>query len=553
MKRFADLSMRSKVLSLFLVTGILALAGLAGYFIPVMGASLMEEKRVATRAVVEVVHGIVEYWAEQAASGAMTEEEAKERAKAAVRIIRYAENEYFWINDLKHVVVMHPVKPSLDGKDMSDLKDVNGVHIFREFVKVVKKSNQGFVDYYWPKPGSEDAVPKVSFVKHYEPWGWIVGSGIYVDDVDAQISALRWRVLIPTIIALAVIVFIVLFVVRSITRPLEDALIVADHLAEGDLSRNVEVKSKDEVGRLSMSMSNMILKLRDVVSEVSTVTEQVASGSEELAAAATELSQGASKQAASVEMVSASMEEMTSSIEQNADNAKTTNTMTNKAADDTEQGGSAVAKTVDAMKQIADKILIVEEIARQTNLLALNAAIEAARAGEHGKGFAVVAAEVRKLAERSGTAAAEISELSISSVQVAEKAGELLATIVPDIQKTAGLVQDIAAASDMQRDGGDQVNGAIHELDKVIQQNASASEEVASTAEELSGQAVQLQEAFRFFKLAGHGGSMPGPSKSSFSVRPASQSPAPKKTPKVQEAGGGIALDMENDGDFERF
>jgi methyl-accepting chemotaxis protein len=552
MKKFGDWNMRSKVLSLFLATVVLVLAGLLGYFIPVVGSSLMDEKRIATQSVVEVAYGVIDYWGSQAVAGKVTKEDAQNNAMGEIRELRYKGNEYFWINDMNHVVVMHGVKPALEGQNVGDLKDENGVYIFKEFVNVAKRTGQGFVDYNWPKPGSDKAVPKVSFVKLYKPWGWVVGSGIYVDDVDAQVTSLRWQILIPTILGIGLIIMVVVWVVRGMVLPLQKAVEVASYMAEGDLTHDVEVLSKDEVGQLSQAMSNMIARLRHVVQDVSSATEQVASGSQQLAASAIELSQGATEQASSVEMVSASMEEMTSSIEQNADNAKTTDSMTVKAADDTQKGGAAVAKTVEAMTQIADKIQIVEEIARQTNLLALNAAIEAARAGEHGKGFAVVAAEVRKLAERSGTAAAEISELSISSVDVAEQAGELLSTIVPDIQETAGLVQEIAAASNMQRDGGEQVNRAIHELDKVIQQNASASEEVASTAEELSGQSVQLQEAIRFFKLEGHGGSIPKPIQPAFDTRPSNPAPLPGATQPTQPSGG-VVLDVDGDGDFERF
>ncbi|WP_242012231.1 methyl-accepting chemotaxis protein [Pseudodesulfovibrio cashew] len=543
--------MRSKVLSLFLAAVVLVLAGLLGYFIPVVGSSLMGEKQIATQSVVEVAYGIIDYWGGQASSGKFSREEAQKLAMDEVRTLRYKGGEYFWINDMGPKMIMHAVKPALDGKNIGDMKDVNGVRLFQEMVDVCKRSGQGFVHYFWPKPGSSEGVPKVSYVKLYKPWGWIVGSGIYVDDVEAQVSSLRWQILIPTIIGMGLIILVAVLVIKSMVRPLQEAVEVSDLMAHGDLSRDIEVKSDDEVGQLSRAMANMLTELRRVVTDVSSATEQVASGSEELAASAIELSQGATEQASSVETVSASMEEMTSSIEQNADNSATTDQMTNKAAADTEKGGQAVAKTVEAMKQIADKILIIEEIARQTNLLALNAAIEAARAGEHGKGFAVVAAEVRKLAERSGTAAAEISELSISSVQVAEEAGDLLAMIVPDIQKTAELVQEISAASNMQRDGGEQVNRAVHELDKVIQQNASASEEVASTAEELSGQAVQLQESIRFFKLDGYGGAMPAPVKPAFDTRKASAKPKPLAAGKAKS--GGVALEMDDDGDFERF
>jgi len=276
---------------------------------------------------------------------------------------------------------------------------------------------------------------------------------------------------------------------------------VASEIASGNLT--VKVKERSEQDRLMQAMASMVKGLGEVVVSIRTVANQVMAGSEEMSASAEELSQGATEQSASVEEVSSSMEQMAANIKQNSDNAQQTEKIAIKASEDGRESGKAVAETVVAMKEIAGKISIIEEIARQTNLLALNAAIEAARAGEHGKGFAVVASEVRKLAERSQTAAAEINKLSASSVQVAEKAGEMLARIVPDIQKTADLWQEITAASHEQSSGAGQINKAIQQLDQVIQQNASASEETASTSEELLSQAEQLQGTISFFKING--------------------------------------------------
>jgi methyl-accepting chemotaxis protein len=278
---------------------------------------------------------------------------------------------------------------------------------------------------------------------------------------------------------------------------------IAQEIASGNLVLTVKERSAQD--NLMKAFAAMVSKLTEVVNEVKTAADNVATGSQQMSSGSQQMSQGATEQAASAEEVSSSMEQMVSNIKQNADNAQQTEKIALKAAQDAREGGKAVTETVSAMKEIATKINIIEEIARQTNLLALNAAIEAARAGEHGKGFAVVATEVRKLAERSQTAAAEISKLSASSVDVAEKAGEMLTRIVPDIQKTAELVSEINAASNEQNTGSEQINKAIQQLDQVIQQNASATEEMASTTEELSSQAEQLQDTIEFFKVANNG------------------------------------------------
>ncbi len=289
----------------------------------------------------------------------------------------------------------------------------------------------------------------------------------------------------------------------AMSDSLQKSAEIAEEIAKGNLTIDVRLASdKDQLGR---ALENMVRILNEVMSQVRGSADNVASGSQAMSSSSEEMSQGATEQAAAAEEASSSIEEMTANIRQNADNAMQTEKIAVKSAENAREGGAAVNETVGAMKEIADKITIIEEIARQTNLLALNAAIEAARAGEHGKGFAVVAAEVRKLAERSQVAAGEINQLSVSSVDVAEKAGRLLDSIVPDIQRTAELVQEIAAASREQDAGAEQIAKAIQQLDQVIQQNASASEEMASTAEELSSQSEQLQEMIAFFRLAEDG------------------------------------------------
>jgi len=328
---------------------------------------------------------------------------------------------------------------------------------------------------------------------------------------------------------------------------------IAGRLAQGDLTVSVTARSDKDV--LLHSMAEMVERLREVVGEVQSGAENVASGSEQMSASAESLSQGATEQASAVEESSSAMEEMTSSISQNADNSSQTESIAVKAANDARESGEAVNQAVKAMKEIAGKISIIEEIARQTDLLALNAAVEAARAGEHGKGFAVVASEVRTLAERSQAAASEITELSRSSSSVAERAGDLLGKLVPDIQKTADLVQEINAASQEQSTGAKQVNKALQQLDQVIQQNASAAEELASTSEELSAQAEQLQASVGFFHLDA---AMRAPRALAPAAKKTAQRRAPTKSLGSQaKKEGSISLDLDDadsdDAHFERF
>lgn len=323
---------------------------------------------------------------------------------------------------------------------------------------------------------------------------------------DAEVNARRVIMTVTIGMVIGVLLALILGIVltRMITKPVALGVTFAKTLAKGDMTADLSVNQKDEIGVLADALRDMKNKLTEVVREVQSATDNVSSGSEQLSSAAQQLSQGAAEQASSGEEVSSSMEEMSASIRQNSDNAMTTDQLAQKAAKDASSGGQAVSATVDAMKDIAERIGIIEEIARNTNLLALNAAIEAARAGEHGKGFAVVASEVRKLAERSQKAAVEISDVSRRSVSIAEEAGKTISGVVADISKTAELVQEISASSNEQNSGAEQINTALIQLDQVTQQNAGSSEEIASTAEELSAQAEQLKQTMSFFRVDGN-------------------------------------------------
>jgi methyl-accepting chemotaxis protein len=333
----------------------------------------------------------------------------------------------------------------------------------------------------------------------------------------------------------------------------------AEEVANGNLT--VDLRERSPQDKLMQALSSMVSGLTQTVSDIRSIAGEVSAASQSISTASIQVSKGASSQAAAAEQASSSMEEMVSNIKQNADNAQQTDKIANKSAKDAQESGKSVLEAVSAMKEIANKISIIEEIARQTNLLALNAAIEAARAGEHGKGFAVVAAEVRKLAERSQKAAGEINQLSSTTLRVSEKSGEMLDKLVPDIQRTAELVQEISAASKEQDTGAEQINKALQQLEKVIQQNASASEEMAATTEELTGQSDQLVSALGFFHTGNEGGRKGGGAvkagrpmqpAAAHTVKPLSHSSSGARP------GGGVNLRLkdkhdEMDGEFERY
>ncbi|MCM2458033.1 HAMP domain-containing protein [Rhizobium sp. CG4] len=379
-------------------------------------------------------------------------------------------------------------------------------------------------------------------------------------ETDANATYIDTRTIMISVAAFALVIAVIaaFWIALSINKGLRNAVRAVQSVAEGDLTEFAAISSKDEIGEMLSYLNGMIERLRGVVGDALSASDNVSSGSQELSASSEQLSQGATEQASSAEEASASMEEMAANIKQNADNAAQTEKIARQSSKDAEVSGEAVARAVSAMRTIAEKISIVQEIARQTDLLALNAAVEAARAGEHGKGFAVVASEVRKLAERSQAAASEISSLSGETVQVATEAGEMLNRLVPDIRKTAELVAEISAACREQDIGASQINEAIQQLDKVTQQNSGASEEMSATSEELAAQAEELQSSIAFFKVDRAATSQSAPvrkpvGKPQKSVRqpaaPSSFKPASSGTVKAQQARAkGFALDMSMGG-----
>ncbi len=398
----------------------------------------------------------------------------------------YFEDGYPFLVSSDGTLVIHPTD---EGNNISDFT------VFKQIINA--NSDKGKSRYKWPE--TAEGRMKFQYFEYIPQIDSYVAASFHEDILFKYLGEVRNSVIISVMLAVAIFVLIVTIFSRSITVALNKGVEFAGKVADGDLAATIELDQEDEVGMLAKALNRMVIQLRDIVESVDLSADNIASASQQVSSGSQQLSQGASEQASSAEEVSSSMEEMVSNIQQNTDNAQQTEKISIEAASGIEKVASAAQESLSSIRQIADKISVVNDIAFQTNILALNAAVEAARAGEHGRGFAVVAAEVRKLAERSKVAADEIVSLSTRSLKVTEEAGELMGKIMPEIGKTAKLVQEISAASLEQNSGADQVNNAIQQLNQVTQQNAAASEELATSSEELASQAQQLKDNISYF------------------------------------------------------
>ena len=508
-------------------------------------SDLYKGKQVMTQNIVETARGVLTYYQQLEANGSMSTAEAQKAAMDQVRLIRYGQNDYFWINDMQPVMIMHPMKPELEGQDLSNTKDPNGKALFNEMVKVAKLKGAGLVDYQWAKPGEKNPVPKISYVELFKPWGWIIGSGIYVDDVEAEFQRYLVHFSLIGLSIAALMAAMVAVLIRSITRPLRRSMQAMANIASGeaDLTRTLDVSGNDELTTLGRDFNTFTQKLRTVIGQLLETASSLEQSSDALGGLAGQAHTQSQQQSQQMELVATAVNQVTYAVQEVAKNAEHASTEVGDAEKQAglgqhnieaslrqiDQLSSTIGEAVGVIQSLADEttkigsvLEVIGSIADQTNLLALNAAIEAARAGEQGRGFAVVADEVRLLAQRTQTSTAEIHTMierlqknsgaavtvimesnraSQATVEQASQAGESLAQIAQALRNLSGLNASIASATLQQTHVVEDINQNVTQAAALALESTLAAEKSSAAGSELGELAEQLNRLLRQFKV----------------------------------------------------
>lgn len=549
---FANWGISAKILAVAFVAMTAMLIAVWFEFLPTMKDGIMDGKAATLDNVLDVAVTHIQEAAEAEASGKMSREQAQKAGLEMLRKVRYGDGNYLFVMDLSSRMLMHPTKPELEGKDLSGDKDPDGKALFVEMAEIAKKSAKGSISYKWPRPGANDPVSKISSVRLYEPWGWVIGTGFYVEDVEKQINRMRLNFLAVFLVCIIIAAAFSRYTSSVIIKPVKRALDYCEVLAGGDLTPRVKADTTDESGRLLESMNRMAENLDETMKEVHRASLRVQSSSMELSATSEEVAAGSHAQEGDAAQVAAAMEQMSSTVLEVARNSAEAADSASQAAEAARTGGVTVGKTVDRMENIArttketaeligtlgqssDKIgeivSVINDIADQTNLLALNAAIEAARAGEQGRGFAVVADEVRKLAERTSKATKEIAGMirAIQSdtkgavaamaagsaeveegVELARSAGRELEEIVGQVGRVTEMIQRIAAASEEQGTTSEEISRNVENIAENIKRNSSSAQSSSNSAQDMSALAGELQSVLKKFIISAGDGDAQG-------------------------------------------